>query len=144
MATPDPKRNGISLQISRNGIFCFVTNKKPARSRAARIARYNANSPEDTAIFLTKGPNVPNTIIDIISMTLGFLSILIIIAPQISLLSLVIIPHNTTFVSYFYFSTLYFCETPICQESLTFSLLQYRQWTLTIKPSQCTDMQRRS
>lgn len=81
MAMPDNKRRGISFLISWNGIFCFVVNRKAAISSAARIARYRASSPEGRAMFLTNRPSVPNTVIEIISMILGFIERFIIITP---------------------------------------------------------------
>ena len=56
----------------QNGIFCLVTIRNTAIKRAAKMARYNASSPEETGMFRTKGPNVPNRIIDAISIQYGF------------------------------------------------------------------------
>ena len=60
--------------IFAKGIFCFVINKKIEIKSAAKIARYNANSPEETGIFLTKSPNVPNIVIDTINIKRGFVN----------------------------------------------------------------------
>lgn len=79
IATPDARSKGTSLFILANGIFCFVTSRKTAISNAANIARYKANSPEETGMFLTKIPNVPNTVIEVISIKRGFIVLFIIV-----------------------------------------------------------------
>jgi len=72
MATPDTRSNGISFLIFAKGSFCFVTSKNTAIIRAAKTARYKANSPEETGIFLTKILNVPNVVLEAIIIKRGF------------------------------------------------------------------------
>lgn len=60
--------------IFLNGIFCLVIIRNIAINRAAKIARYKASSPDDTEMFRTKGPNVPNIIIDATSIKRGLFS----------------------------------------------------------------------
>lgn len=77
MAIPDNNNNGTSFLILVNEILCFVIIKYTAINRAASIARYKANSPDDTGIFLTKIPNVPNMVIETININRGFFSFFI-------------------------------------------------------------------
>ena len=50
-------------------------------SSAAKIARYSANSPEETAIFRTNGPNVPKIAVAATIIKRGDMICSIIVAP---------------------------------------------------------------
>ena len=71
IAIPEASKRGVSFLIAVDVIFCLVISKNPVIKRAAKIARYSASSPEETAIFRTKGPSVPNIAIDVINIKRG-------------------------------------------------------------------------
>lgn len=73
IATPDARSRGTSFFIFANGIRCFVKSRNTAINSAAKTARYKANSPEETGMFLTKIPNVQNMVIEAISIKRGFI-----------------------------------------------------------------------
>ena len=77
MATPEARSRGISFFIFANGIFCLVISKNTEINRTAKTARYNANSPEETGIFLTKMPKVPKILMEAISIQRGLTVFLI-------------------------------------------------------------------
>ena len=77
IATPEARSKGTSFFIFANGILCFVKIRKTAIYSAAKTARYNANSPEETEMFLTKMPNVPNMVMEAISIKRGFIAFFI-------------------------------------------------------------------
>ena len=59
------------------GILCPVTIRNTAIKSAANTARYNASSPEETGMFRTKRPNVPNIVMDTTSIKRGFITFFI-------------------------------------------------------------------
>ena len=71
MAMPETSSKTDSLRTDLNSILCPVSSKYPASSKAAMTARYSASSPEETEIFRTNGPSVPNAHIAAISMALA-------------------------------------------------------------------------
>ena len=77
MTMPDASSSGTSFRILAKGIFCPVARRYSPISTAAKMARYSASSPEDTGMFRTNGPRVPNMIMDAISISRGFLNFLI-------------------------------------------------------------------
>ena len=81
-----------TIFIFENGIRCFVKSKKAIIKSTAKTARYKANSPEETGIFLTKMPNVPNMVIEAISINREF--------PSFFLLS----QHINLFINFFHFA----------------------------------------
>ena len=81
IAMPEARSSGISFFIAANGIFCLVRSKNPVSKSAAKIARYSANSPEETAIFRTNGPSVPNIAIAVTIIKRGDMICSIILTP---------------------------------------------------------------
>lgn len=73
IAIPDARSRGTSFLILEKGIRCFVNSRKTAINNAAKTARHKASSPEDTGMFLTKRPKVPNMVMDVISIKRGFI-----------------------------------------------------------------------
>ena len=73
IATPDSRSSGTSFFIFENEIFCLVSSKNAPISTAAIAARYNANSPDETEMFLTKMLNVPKMAIEEINISRGFI-----------------------------------------------------------------------
>lgn len=79
MATPEARSRGNSFFMFANGIFCLVISKYAEINRIAKTARYKANSPEETGIFLTKMPKVPKILMEAISIQRGLTVFLILI-----------------------------------------------------------------
>lgn len=92
IAIPDARSKGTCFFIFKNGICCFVKSKKTAIKSVAKTARYKANSPDETEIFLTKMPSVPNMVIEAINIKREFTSFF--------LLS----QHINLFINLFYFA----------------------------------------
>ena len=56
-------------------IFCFVTKRYTAIIPAAKIALYNASSPELTEMFLVNSPKVPKIAMEMPIIPFGFTDI---------------------------------------------------------------------
>ena len=88
MAMPERRRSGSSFFIFERGIGCFVTSRKSPIRSAAKTARYRANSPDETGIFLTKMPRVPNIVIEAASKRRALVFFCIIVPLNLAMLKI--------------------------------------------------------